>query len=54
MDLGVLTEEDVDRLEMEVKDEIQEAFEEADKLPSMFGASSNLRSLLESLAIDEL
>jgi len=54
MDLGVLTEEDVNRLEVEVKNEVQEAFEEADKLPSMFGASSNLPGLLESLAIDVL
>jgi pyruvate dehydrogenase E1 component alpha subunit len=33
MDLGVLTEEDVDRLEAEVKTEVQEVFEEVEKMP---------------------
>ena len=50
MDLGVLTEEDVDRLEVEVKAEIQEAFEETDKLPRTSGPFPNL----EEVAIDGL
>jgi pyruvate dehydrogenase E1 component alpha subunit len=50
MDLGVLTEEDVDRLEVEVKDEIQAAFDEVDKMPARSGPFPNL----EGVAIDGL
>jgi len=50
MDLGVLTEEDVDRLEAEVKAEIQAAFDEVDKLT----ASSDALGELEKTAIAEL
>ncbi len=50
MDLGVLTQKDVDRLEEEVKAEIQEAFEEVDKLP----ARSGVYEQLQKTAIDGL
>jgi len=50
VDLGVLTEEDVDRLEEEVKAEIQEVFAEVEKLPKMSSPYENL----ERLAIAEL
>ena len=50
MDLGVLTEEDVERLEAEVKDEITDVFDEMDKLPAATGPAGNL----EQLAIAEL
>ena len=50
MDLGVLTEEDVDRLEVEVRAEIQAAFEEVDKLPVRTGIFEEI----EKTAIDGL
>ncbi len=50
LDLGVLTEEDVDRLEEEVKAEIQETFKEVDKLP----ARSGVYEQMEKTAIDGL
>ena len=50
MDLGVLTEADVERIDAEVKDEIKDAFEEMEKLPA---AAISLDSL-EKLAIAEL
>jgi len=43
MDLGVLTEEDVDRLEAEVKAEIQAAFDEVEKLPASGGSLEDLK-----------
>ena len=55
MDLGVLTEEDVDRLEAEVKTEIQAAFDEVEALPVAI-PSYRAGSLeeLEKTAIAEL
>ncbi len=50
MDLGVLTEEDVNRIETEVKDEIKDVFEKMEKLPAMASPLGNL----EKLAIAEL
>jgi len=50
MDLGVLTEEDVERLEAEVKDEIKDVFDEMEKLPQRTGRSRTL----EDYAIAEL
>ena len=50
LDLGVITEADVERLEEEVKAEIQEAFEEVEKLPKVSSPYENL----EKLAIAEL
>ncbi len=50
MDLGVLTEEDVDRLEAAVKDEIKQVFEEMEQLPKVSSPYDNL----EKLAIAEL
>ena len=50
MDLGVLTEADVERLEVEAKDEIQGVFDEVDKLPSRAPTYEEM----EKLAIAEL
>ena len=50
MDLGVLTEADVERIEAEVKDEIKDVFEEMEKLPERTGRSRSL----EEYAIAEL
>ena len=50
MDLGVLTQEDVDRLEAEVKDEIQAAFNEVDAIPARAGFYEQM----EKTAIDGL
>ena len=51
MDLGVLTDEDVERLEAEVKDEIKDVFDEMEKLPAAPGPAAGG---LEKLAIAEL
>ena len=45
-DLGVLAEEDIERLEVEVKDEIQAAFNDAEKLPM---ATDIMEELKESV-----
>ena len=50
MDLGILIEEDVDRMEAEVKAEIQAVFDEVDKLP----ARTDVIEQMEKLAIDGL
>jgi len=50
MDLGVLTEADVDRIEAEVKDEIQAALDEVDALPARDRGGTDLAKL----AIDGL
>ena len=55
MDLGVLTEEDVDRLEAEVKAEIQAAFDEVEALPvSIPSYRAGSLEELEKTAIAEL
>jgi len=55
MDLGVLTEEDVDRLEAEVKAEIQAAFDEVEALPvSIPSYRAGSLKELEETAIAEL
>ena len=50
MDLGVLTEADVDRLEVEVKAEIEAVFEKVDKKPARTGMYEEM----EKTAIDGL
>ena len=50
MDLGVLTEADVERVEAEAKADIQAALDEADALPARTGAAAEL----EKTAIDGL
>jgi len=49
MDLGVLTEKDVERMEKEVKAEIEEAFQEIEKLPIVMNYES-----IEKTAVAEL
>jgi hypothetical protein len=49
MDLGILTEKDVERMEEEVKAEIEGAFQEIEKLPIVMNYES-----IEKTAIAEL
>ncbi len=50
MDLGVMNEADVDRIEAEVADEIKQAFEEMEKLPNVPDPADNM----DKMAIAEL
>ncbi len=50
MDLGVMNEADVDRIEAEVADEIKQAFEEMEKLPNVADPAAGM----DKMAIAEL